>query len=76
VKTKDNPKFCWKLINDFIFRGKINNSILNGVIKLNVNSDVQLISEKFNNYFINVASDLLNKLKDEQNLTYDKPEIP
>jgi len=35
AKTKDNLSICWKLINNFIFRGKKQNNINNYNIILN-----------------------------------------
>jgi len=60
---------CWKLINNFIGRSKnqnyITNNILHNGTELNVGikENGKIISNKFNDFFINVASDLFTKLK-------------
>jgi hypothetical protein len=71
-KANGNPKMCWKLINNFIGRSKnkyyITNNILHNSTELNVKENGKIISNKFNDFFINVASDLLTKLKNQQNV--------
>lgn len=69
---------CWKLINNFIGRGNKQNHTINTIntintiihngTELNVKENGNIISNKFNDYFINVASDLLTKLKNQQNV--------
>jgi len=44
------------------------NVILHDSIELNVNNNSQIISNKFNDFFINVKSDLLIKLRNQQNI--------
>jgi len=70
-KANGNPKMSWKLINKFIGRGHkqniMKNTILHDGIELNLKENSQIISNKFNDFFINVASDLLTKLKKQQN---------
>ncbi|KAF0704254.1 DDE 3 domain-containing protein, partial [Aphis craccivora] len=71
-KANGNPKMCWKLINNFIDRGNKQNRTINTIMhngtELNVKDNENIISNKFNDYFINAASDLLTKLKNQQNL--------
>lgn len=53
---------CWKLKNYFIGRSKnqnyITNNILHNGTELNIKENGKIILNKFNDFFINVASDL------------------
>jgi len=70
---------CWKLINNVIGRGNKQNRTINTIIhngtELNVKENGNIISNKFNDYFINVVSDLLTKLKNQQNATQKLPTV-
>jgi len=72
-KANGNPKMYWKLINNFIGRGNKQNCIINTILhnggtELNVKENGKIISNIFNDFFINVASDLLTKLKNQQHI--------
>jgi len=78
-KANGNPKMCWKLINNLFGRGNKKNRTINTIMhngtELNVKENGNIISNKFNDYFINMASDLLTKLKNQQNVNQKLPTV-
>lgn len=47
------------------------NMVLHNSIELNIRGNGQIISNKFNNFFISVTSSLLTKLRNQQNVIHE-----
>ncbi|MEW8542134.1 MAG: endonuclease/exonuclease/phosphatase family protein, partial [Candidatus Thiodiazotropha sp.] len=90
---KDDPKSVWKIFKEFGASSKSKNNRNNDILGLNINgkivSDDASIAEHFNDYFINIASNLkepmqlynFTKLKNyinskvPDNIVFDLPNI-
>lgn len=70
-KYKSNPKESWKIIIEFTNRNVKINEIEYLITKNDkkyryIKENSEIISENINDYFINIAIDLLNQIKQNQ----------
>jgi hypothetical protein len=61
-KSKDDTKSKWLLINQILNKNNVNNTINTFTINGHATTDVKLIAETFNSYYINLGSSLASNI--------------
>lgn len=68
LKAENNPKLKWKILGELTAKHKKPNNlhkiITTDGVEINVNEYPKLIANNFNEYYINIASNLITKLND------------
>ena len=74
VKHKQNSRMVWRTINELLNKPKKNTKISQSFVETcssNIIDDPQKIANHFNNYFTNVGPNLANKIKQNNNNSFD-----
>ena len=74
-KYKQNSRMMWKTLNELLNKTKKNNKMSKTLIEncsSNVLDDPKTIADNFNEYFINIGPCLANKIKNNDNNSFEK----
>jgi hypothetical protein len=75
IKYKQNSKMIWNTLNELLNKPKKNTTLSKTFIERNSSNiidDPKTIANNFNEYFINVGPNLVNKIKHNDNNNFEK----
>ena len=75
IEHKQNLRMMWKTLNEVLNKPKKNTKMSKSFVETctsNIIDDPKEIANKFNDYFINIGPSLANKIKQNENNSFDK----